>query len=65
MQKYVNQCSLKLHTRFETFKFLTSKLKGEYVHVIKLDKSLHLKELQQANLPLKNPTYCKERMPKH
>lgn len=32
---------------------------------MKLDKSLHLKELEQANLQLKTPMYCKEHIPKH
>lgn len=40
---------------FETFTFLVIKINGRYVHVIKLNKSPHLKELQQANLQVKNP----------
>lgn len=51
----MNQSCLKLHARFETFTFLVIKTNGRYVHVIKLNKSLHLKELQQANLQVKNP----------
>lgn len=32
---------------------------------MKLDKSLHLEELQQASWQLQNPMYCKEHIPEH
>lgn len=42
--KHINQSCL--HARYEMFTFLVTKTKGRYIHITKLDKSLHLKELQ-------------------